>query len=80
MQLCNPLSKVRLAWNIALTLLILFTVIVVPFQVTFGSGSNTFLDYCKVFILIFLFADVILSLFTGYFSDGILVTGSKKNA
>jgi hypothetical protein len=74
-----PNSKLRLYWNCILAVLITYSLMAVPFKLSFTEHQHGFYHpLIDLFIDIMLFIDIILNLRTTYYSKGVLVCDRKK--
>ncbi|CAM9091840.1 unnamed protein product, partial [Chrysoparadoxa australica] len=64
----------KIAWNRAVTLMVLYTVIMTPWRIAFNTQGNGMGIAIEVMIEACYWMDLVLGFLTGYLDDGVEVT------
>ena len=65
----HPHAPMRLRWDLLLTIIILYSAVIVPYRIGFGVDSEGAWHYIDICTDILFGMDIVFNLFTGYISD-----------
>ena len=80
MQLIDPLKPFKICWNILISLLIIYSAILIPFCLAFSIPMTGWIFWVNLSIDIFLFLDIGLSFFTKSHKSGFHPSSLKMNS
>lgn len=74
----RPDDPFRVFWDIMTLMFIMYDLIVMPFELSFGIVEGNFLLTMDIIVTIFFLLDIIVSFHTAHYVDGVLVFSRKE--
>jgi len=74
----RPDDSFRIFWDIMTLIFIMYDLIVMPFELSFGLVEGNFLITMDILLTIFFLLDIIVSFHTAHYVDGVLVFSRKE--